>query len=153
VDLEENFMSNLQIVQRLLACAGAGLALCAVALPAAAQSAPDASSAPSAPTADAQTISRDPDTGQLRAPTAEEQAKLHALKNAKNLRVSPKPMLQKYHSSGARGLRLNDEFLSSSVAVRTPDGRIETICNEAHGAEAPATPHVHAAPALAPVTE
>jgi hypothetical protein len=143
-------MSNLHSLQRLLGAAGAGLALCACALPAAAQQAqPDAIQ--SAQSADAQTVTRDATTGQLRPATAEEQAALAALKAARQARVSPKPTLQKFHSSGASGVRLTDEFLSSSVAVRTPDGKLEMVCNEAHGGQ-PAAAHVHAAPNT-PVTE
>lgn len=148
-------MSNPKSLQRLLA--GAGIALCAIALPAAAQSEQAAPSTPATasttamPGADAQTISRDPGTGQLRNATPQEQANLQAMRTMKQARIAPKPVLQKYHASGAAGLRLSDQYLSSSVAVRTPDGQIQMICNEPHGADAPAAPHIHAAPA--PVTE
>lgn len=138
-------MSNLNSLQRLL---GAGLALCAFALPAAAQETQQQEAVQSA---DAQTVSRDAATGQLRNATPEEQASLQALKAARQARVAPKPLLQKFHKSGAAGIRLNEEFLSSSTAVRMPDGKIEMICNEAHGSE-PAVAHVHAA-ANTPVTE
>jgi len=131
-------MSTLNTLQRLLAAAVAGTALCAAALPAHAQ--------------EEQTISRDGDTGKLRAATPAEQASLQAAKAAKQLRVAPQPTLQKYHRNGASGMRLTDEFLTSSVAVRTPDGKIEMICNDTHGGDAPATAHVHAA-ANTPVTE
>lgn len=140
-------MSNPKSLQRLLAAAGTGLALCACALPALAQQA-----APEAvQSMDAQTVSRDAATGKLRAATPEEQAALAALKAAKQARVSPKPTLQKFHKAGAAGVRLTDEFLSTSTAVRTPDGKIEMVCNEAHG-DAPAAAHVHAT-ATTPVTE
>lgn len=135
-------MSNLHSIQRLLAAACAGAALCA-SVPAMAQEAVQSM--------DAQTVSRDAATGQLRAATPEEQAVLVAQKAAKQARVSPKPTLQKYHATGAAGVRLNDEFLSTSTAVRTPDGKIEMVCNETHG-EAAAAPHVHTA-ATTPVTE
>jgi hypothetical protein len=130
---------------------GAGLALCAIVLPAAAQEAQQEVPPGAVQPADAQTVSRDAATGKLRAATPEEQAALQALKATRQARVAPKPTLQKFHSTGAAGVRLNDEFLSSSVAVRTPDGKIEMICNEAHGSE-PAMSHVHAA-ATTPVTE
>ena len=138
-------MSNLNTCQRLLAAAAAGAALCAAALPVHAQEAPQST--------DAQTISRDADTGKLRPATPAEQASLHASKMARQLRVAPQPTLQKYHANGARGMRLTDEFLTSSIAVRTPDGKIEMICNDTHGGDAPAAPHVHAAAANTPVTE
>lgn len=146
-------MSNLNSLQRLLGAACAGLALCACALPAMAQQAQQAEPAQpeAAQSSDSQVVSRDATTGRLRPATAEEQAALQAAKAARQPRVSPKPMLQKFHASGASGMRLNDEFLSSAVAVRGPDGQIQMVCNEAHGAET-ATSHVHAAP-LTPVTE
>lgn len=139
-------MSNLNSLQRLLGAAAA-LALCACALPAAAQQAQQ----DVVQSADAQTISRDPVTGQLRAATPEEQAALVALKAARQARISPKPLVQKFHKSGAAGLELNDEFLTSAVAVRTADGKIQMICDEAHG-DQPAAAHVHTAPNT-PVTE
>jgi len=146
-------MSNLNTLSRLLAATGAGLALCAVALPAGAQQAQAAPAQQAAPAADAQTISRDGTTGQLRPATPAEQAQLHALKTARQAqaRIAPQPTQQKYHANGARGLRLTDQFLTSSTAVRTPDGKIEI--REAQGGAEPAAPQVHATPAPAPVTE
>jgi hypothetical protein len=131
-------MSKLNSIQRLLAAGCAGLALCAFALPASAQ--------------DSQVVTRDAETGKLRPATAAEQAGLQAIK-ARQLRESVKPTLQKFHATGATGVRLNDEFLSSSTAVRKADGTIEMVCTEAHGSEtAAAHAHVHAA-ANTPVTE
>jgi hypothetical protein len=138
-------MSNLNTIQRLLGAAA--VALCACALPAAAQQAHQEA----ASSMDAQTVARDAATGQLRAATPEEQAALAALKAARQSRIALKPTLQKFHSSGASGARLTDEFMTSSTAVRTPDGKIEMICNQAHG-DQPAVAHVHAA-ANTPVTE
>jgi hypothetical protein len=129
-------MSKLNSIQRLLGAACAGLALCAFALPASAQ--------------DSQVVTRDAETGKLRPATAAEQAGLQAIK-ARQLRESVKPTLQKFHTNGAAGVRLTDEFLSSSTAVRKADGSIEMVCNEAHGSE-PAAAHVHTA-ANTPVTE
>jgi hypothetical protein len=59
------------------------------------------------------------------------------------LRAAPQPVLQKYHSSGAQGARLTDEFMSASTAVRKPDGKLEMQCLEAHGSDAKAAPHSH----------
>ena len=137
-------MSNLNTIQRL--GAAAALALCACALPAAAQQAQQEA----APSMDAQTIARDPVTGKLRAATPEEQAALAALKAARQSRIAPKPMIRKFHRSGASGVELNDEAMMSMTAVRTPDGKVQTICNEVHDGQSAA--HVHAAPNT-PVTE
>lgn len=91
------------------------------------------------------TVVRDPDTGKLRHATAAEQAALQAASTQRSARVAPKPTQQKFHASGARGARLTDEFVNSSVAVRKPDGSIETQCFDSHGAaqSAVTTGHVH----------
>jgi hypothetical protein len=146
VEILETHMSKLNSIQRLL---GAGLALCAFSLPAAAQEAQQ----DAVQSTDSAVVTRDAATGKLRAATTEEQAGLQAAK-ARQLRVAPKATMQKFHANGARGARLTDEFLSSSVAVRNADGKIEMVCNEAHGGSEPVAAHVHAAAAtLTPVTE
>ena len=78
------------------------------------------------------TVVRDAETGKLRAPTAEEQGTMEAANAAKsrNFRVSPKPTMQRYHASGARGARLTDEFMSTSIALIKPDGSLEKQCFE-----------------------
>jgi hypothetical protein len=102
-----------------------GLALCAAALPAAAQQTEQADQA-AVQTADSVTVTRDAATGKLRASTAEEQASMHALKAKSLMRVATPQPQQKFHASGARGVRVTDEMVNASaeVAVRTPDGKI-----------------------------
>jgi hypothetical protein len=39
-----------------------------------------------------------------------------------------RPMQQKLHASGAKGLRLNEDFMSYSVVIRQPDGRLVEYC-------------------------
>lgn len=120
------------LARALVACAG--LALCAAALPAAAQQTEQADH-----TADSVTVARDATTGKLRAATAEEQASMHALKAKSMMRVATPQVQQKFHASGARGARLTDEMVNASaeVAVRTPDGKI-VIAHGATEAEAKA---------------
>lgn len=103
--------------------------------------------------ADAMTVVRDPHSGKLRAPNA---AELQALRNGNANgqsiapRSEPAPLLQKYHASGARGVRLNDEFMSSSMVTRTADGKLEMQCLEpGHSGQAPHPAHT----TLQPVTE
>ncbi len=130
--------------------AGFGIAVLGLsALPAQAESTP----APAVQSADALTVVRDPVTGELRAATGEEQAALQQKANAgKRLRqgtaVQPQ---QKFHASGARGTRVTDEFLSSSVVTRLPDGSLQKQCFDSHGAadSAAQTGHVHATPQIA----
>jgi hypothetical protein len=136
-------MSKLNSIQRLL---GAGLALCAFALPAAAQEAQQQA----IQSTESATVTRDAATGKLRAATSEEQQALRSAQ-LRQMRAATQTTLPKYHASGARGVRLTDEFLSSSVAVRTADGKIAMECHESHGGTETAA-HVHAAPNT-PVTE
>ncbi len=127
--------------QRLLRAAGITLALLGlVSQSAVAQEAPVQSN-------EALTVVRDPETGQLRHPNAAEQAALQAQASNKMraMRVAPAKPEKKVHASGARGMRLTDEFTSSAVAVRKADGSIEMQCFDSHDAakSAVATGHVH----------
>ncbi|MBD8529552.1 MULTISPECIES: post-PEP-CTERM-1 domain-containing protein [unclassified Massilia] len=128
--------------QRLLCAAGITLALLGlVSQSAVAQEAPLQSN-------DALTVVRDADTGKLRNATAAEATALRT-QAANNLRmaprVAPQTPLQKFHVSGARGARLTDEFVTSSVAVRKADGSIEMQCFDSHDAAKSAVTvgHVH----------
>ncbi len=84
-------------------------------------------------------VVRDADTGKLRGPNAEERAELKAKADSqKDARIAPATTLQKSHGSGARGMRLTDEFTSMSVAVRNADGSVGHQCHSSHD-------HAHAA--------
>lgn len=118
---------------KLLNATGISLALLAItALPL--QALAQTAKAPTAATEDGanpgMTVVRDADTGQLRGPTAAESAQLDALKAAKvrDSRIAPKAVLQRFHPNGARGARMTDEFMSSSIAVIRPNGTVETQC-------------------------
>jgi len=135
-----------KVMSRLrLACA-AGLGLALVGLPAAAQQAAPASSN------DNITVVRDAETGKLRNASAAEAQALQQVGKASAMRKAPAATLQKFSSSGATGVRLTDEMISTSAVVRKPDGTLETQCFESHGAaeSAAAAGHVHT---LTPVTE
>lgn len=75
------------------------------------------------------TVVRDAGTGKLRAPTADERSVMQE-KAAKrhDARIAPPRMQQKWHHSGAIGTRVTDEFMSTSVAVRQPDGSVVQQC-------------------------
>ena len=128
--------------QRLLCAAGITLALLGlVSQSAVAQEAPVQSN-------ESLTVVRDPVTGQLRHANAEEQATLRAQaasNSMRAMRVAPQVPQQKFHASGARGARLTDEFVSSSVAVRQADGSVGMQCFDSHDAakSAVAVGHVH----------
>jgi hypothetical protein len=137
---------KIQSGQRALRAAGIALALLGFAAqPAIAQELP----AQEIPVGSDQalTVVRDADTGELRAATGAEQAALQAkaAANSRMARSAAKPVQQKFHASGARGVRLTDDFISTSVAVRKADGSIEKQCFDSHGAAAGAATagHVH----------
>jgi hypothetical protein len=140
-------MSKHTSIQRLLGAAGV-LALCAAALPAVAQQAGQQVSEQAVQSTDAVTVTRDATTGKLRAATAEEQQALKAAKAKFAMRVAAPAPQQKVHASGARGARLTDEFLTSSVAVRQPDGtlKIQHGTTETADADAHAATHAHNTP-------
>jgi hypothetical protein len=127
---------------RALRAAGITLALMGFASQgAAAQEAPVQST-------DSQIAVKDAETGQLRAATPAEAAALTTKATRATARIAPKPTLQRIHSSGARGARLTDEFLTSSVAVINADGTLTVSHGDAKNAES--TGHVHT---ITPVTE
>ena len=94
----------------------------------------------------AQVVVRDAATGALRAPTAEEaEAMTPRAPAAATLRRGAAPStMQKAHSSGARGLRLSDDFMSYSVVVRQADGSLVEQC---FGSKAEADSALKSAPA------
>jgi hypothetical protein len=115
------FMSR----QRLLAAA---LVLSAAALPAAAQQVQEAQDAQAMTVSAANdlTVTRDAETGKLRAATAAEQAAMTAQKAKTMMRFAAPRNQPKVHASGARGVRVTDDFYTgaSLIAVRQPDGKI-----------------------------
>ena len=70
---------------------------------------------------------RDGTTGQLRAATADEAQTLHQSR-ARALRAAPAAPMARVHNSGARGVRLTDEFMSYSVVLRGADGKLVEYC-------------------------
>jgi uncharacterized cupredoxin-like copper-binding protein len=149
----ENLMSEkLNSSQRWLQAAAISLALLgAAALPslAAAQQIGQPESA--VESTDALTVVRDAETGKLRAATGQETQTMSLAAKAKSmLRVAPAATLQKYHRNGARGTRLTDEFMSSAVVVRNPDGSLTRECLEPGHSELGVHSHTQA---NQPVTE
>ncbi|MBD8658065.1 hypothetical protein IFT68_20845 [Oxalobacteraceae sp. CFBP 13730] len=97
---------------------------------------------------ESQTVVRDAESGKLRGATPAEAVALKAQSVKANARIAPKATLQKFHSSGARGARLTDEFMTTSVAVRNADGSISVTHGDTQNADS--TGHVHT---ITPVTE
>jgi len=138
--------------QRLLRAAGITLALLGLSVQgASAQEAAQQQAAPQA--AESLTVVKDPQTGQLRAPTAAEAATLKAQADAAKarLRLVAQPIVKTLDSTGTvRGFQVPDEMMSMSVAVRKADGKIERQCFDSHGAaaDAAAKGHVHTTQAV-----
>ena len=70
------------------------------------------------------TVVRDAESGKLRPPTADELAVMQQARAAKarNFRAAPRPAMQKYHRSGARGARVSEELQEPlSVTAESKD--------------------------------
>ena len=80
--------------------------------------------------ADSMVVVKDAVSGELRAPTADEAAALTAAKavNAKGAARGALALLPKRHSSGAVGVRVNDDMASYSVMTKRADGTLAEIC-------------------------
>ena len=113
----------LKICSAGLLLAAASLAVQAADAPAAAPQADD-SVATMAP--NAQVVVRDAATGHLRAPTDSESKALRD--SGTTLRRVAQAPMQRAHYSGAKGVRLTEDFMSYSVVVRQPDGRLVEYC-------------------------
>lgn len=130
--------------QRLINAAGSSLVLLGLAaLPpqAAAQAGPASTPQADVQSGDNLTVVRDADTGKLRAPTAEEHEGMKArAAQLKDKRIGAQHTLPKTHHSGARGARLTDDMISTSVVVRMPDGSLQEQCFDSQdGASAAGT--------------
>jgi hypothetical protein len=121
----------------------------------------DKAASPAAPTtvaasaaADALTVVRDAESGQLRAPTAAELAAMarrqaDMARSGRQIALPTAPMIRRA-ASGAVNVRLTPEFTSHAVMVRLPDGTLAERCVQAADATgalaqaraslAPATP-------------
>ncbi len=117
-------------VQRRRAAAKLGASLALAACAAAPALAHEAPAADAAATPDAQIVVRDATTGTLRAATPDE-ARALATQRGRTAMAAPNAapkLLQRAHASGARGVRLTDEFMSHSVVVRQADGTLAEHC-------------------------
>ncbi len=100
-----------------------------------------AASAADTPAVDGQVAVRDAATGQLRTPTAAEMKALQAsgvqlAAATKTGKGQPLGTKTHHHANGATGARLTNEFLSASVIVRQPDGRLVEYCLQSADAAA-----------------
>ncbi len=109
----------------------AGLSLNAVAHQ---ESPVGASSAEALDTTSNLIVVKDPKTGELRLPNADEAAALQTPASvrarAASVRTIASQPLQKFHSNGAHGARMTQELISMVVAVKQPDGSYAMRCFE-----------------------
>jgi hypothetical protein len=94
------------------------------------------SQVPADPTVSGLLAAKDPVTGQLRAPTAEEAAQLQPVpaKDTKAGFKKPQPVRQL--ANGTFAVTLDSSYEMASVAVKRPDGKVVTACVPANRAEA-----------------
>jgi len=69
---------------------------------------------------------RDPETGQLRAPTAEEAAALTRLLASALAIPGTSPVVQ--HANGMLSVQLGEEYMNDVVVRRNPDGTLAWVC-------------------------
>jgi hypothetical protein len=73
-------------------------------------------------------VVRDPLTGQLRAPTADELKELRARTPATAGLVAPRTPATITRGDGSRGLRLGEKGMVYDVVTRGPDGKLTHEC-------------------------
>lgn len=81
-----------------------------------------------------QVVARDPVTGKLRAATADEMGELqrqHEAAKANRRQAQPEragAQAIRRHASGARGIRMGEEHMSSAMTTRNADGSLSQTC-------------------------
>jgi hypothetical protein len=73
-------------------------------------------------------VVRDPLTGQLRAPTADELKELRANAPATAGLAAPRTPVPVTRADGSRGMRLGEKGLVYDVVTRGPDGKLTREC-------------------------
>jgi hypothetical protein len=86
-------------------------------------------------------VVRDPLTGQLRAPTADELKELRARAPATAGLAAPRTPAPISRRDGSRGVRLGEKSMVYEVVTRGPDGKLTSEC--VHGDASQAVDHNH----------
>lgn len=108
------------------------------------------------PTASGMTVSIDPVTKQIRPMTAEDAAALQAAKSAQPApKLSSQKLVPTRYPNGRLSLRLPESYMESTVATKSPDGKLTFRCVSNHDLEnglsaADAKPTVNDQPAPSP---
>ena len=79
-------------------------------------------------------VFKDPTTGKVRAPDADE---VRALELATPPQPPSHPVTQTTYSDGSTSIELNEDYLNEVVVERAPDGTLKTHC-ATHNDQAPA---------------
>jgi hypothetical protein len=84
---------------------------------------------------DGMVVVRDPLTGKMRAPTADELKELRAKTPAGASLVAPRAPAAMSRRDGARGVRLGDNSMVYDVVTRGPDGKLTRECVQGGAAD------------------
>jgi len=82
-------------------------------------------------------VFKDPVTGKVREPTADE---AKALELATPPQAPSRPITQTTYSDGSTSVDLNEDYMSDVVVERAPDGTLTTHCNSKNDKPASAAP-------------
>lgn len=93
------------------------------------------SQAPVDPASSGLLAAKDPATGQLRAPTAEEAAQLQSTSAPSTKAGARKAMPVRQLANGAFAVTLDSSYEMASVAVKRADGKVVTACVPANRAD------------------
>jgi hypothetical protein len=88
-------------------------------------------------------VVRDPQTGKMRAPTAEELKELRAKAPATAGMAAPRTPAPVSRRDGSRGVRLGEKSMVYEVVTRGPDGKLTSECVQGEAGSGPATDHNH----------
>jgi len=110
---------------RALGLGAAALLLAGAAMAQATDTAANTAANTAVEATSSQIVVRDAATGALRAASALEAKALASERASAGIRLNTQP---RAHFSGARGVRLSDEFMSHAVLARLPDGSVVEQC-------------------------
>jgi hypothetical protein len=88
-------------------------------------------------------VVRDPQTGKMRAPTAEELKELRAKAPATAGMAAPRTPAPVSRRDGSRGVRLGEKSMVYEVVTRGPDGKLTSECVQGEAGSGPASDHNH----------
>jgi hypothetical protein len=88
-------------------------------------------------------VVRDPLTGKMRAPTADELKELRAKAPATAAMAAPRTPATVSRRDGSHGVRLGEKSMVYEVVTRGPDGKLTSECVRGEAGTGPAMDHNH----------